>query len=136
MLTVRVVARFQRRVADQAPGGRKETRDSVRLVNKPKGISREVVRDFAQTDTTREDGTKPDRRDLRPKDLFQPVPRSVGVLNYVEKGWPGDSNTYVDMDRTLRVQVPRDKGYATVNNLSQYLIETGGGGGTSPVGGV
>ncbi len=124
-LTLRVAARFQKE-ADQPASARKDTRKLVQPVNKPKGISKEVVHDFAVTDDTRPDGTKPDRRDLRPKDLFQRTPRNVNVLNYVERG-------YQDMEKAIRKQIPKDKGYDTVSNLSQYLIETGGGGDTPPV---
>lgn len=130
-LVLRVAARFQRQ-ADQDPGARKDVKEHLQPVNKPKGIDRGVIKDFGKTDK-REDSGNPDRKDLTPKDLFQPVPRHINVLDYATKGWPGNSGTYKDMDKTLRTQVPKDKGHDTVNNLSQYLIETGGGGGTPPV---
>lgn len=132
-VALRVAARFER-VADQPPGARKEVRDLVKPINKPKGISRDTVREYVTTESDRADGTEPDRRDLRPSDVFQPKPNNMNVLDYVNKGWPGTDNDYEDMEKAIRKQIPKDKGYATVSNLSQYLVETGGGGGTKPVG--
>lgn len=126
-LTLRVAARFQ--IAESA---REEARDSTQPVNKPKDLSREVVEDYGSTDE-REDTVKPDKDDVRPKDVFKPLPSQVSVYNYVTKGWPGDADDYTDMEKVLDKQVPKDKGYDTVSNLSQYLIETEGGGGTPPV---
>jgi hypothetical protein len=129
-LVLRVAARFQRR----ANNPRKDVKEQVQPVNKPKGIDREVLKDFGETDKKHDDETtNPSKKDLRPKDVFQPVPNHVNVLDYAKKGWPGDSGTYKDMDETLSKKVPKDKGHGTVNNLSQYLIETDGGGGTPPV---
>lgn len=119
-MTLRVAARFQR--ADQSV--REKADEDVTPVNPPKGISRKVVKDFGETGK-REDGTKPAPDDIRPKDVFKPLPKDVNVYNYVSKG-------YKDMERAIG-QVPKDKGYDTVKNLSQYLIETKGGGGTPPV---
>lgn len=133
ILTLRVAARYQRRLADQPPGARKETRDLVTPINKPKGLSRETVKDYAKTKEL-EDSIKPNKRDLRPQDVFKPLPKNVNVLDYVTKGWPGDSTDYQDMDKAINKQIPKDKGYKTVSDLSQYLIETDGGGGTKPVG--
>lgn len=133
VVALRVAARFERQ-ADQPPGARKEVRDLVKPINKPKGISRETVREYVTTEDARTDGTEPDRRDLRPSDVFQPKPNNMNVLDYVNKGWPGTDDDYEDMEKALRKQIPKDKGYATVSNLSQYLVETGGGGGTKPVG--
>lgn len=132
-MALRIAARFQRE-ADQAPGARKETRDLVKPINKPKGISKDTVRDYVTTDTDRADSMEPDRRDLRPSDVFQPKPRNMNVLDLARQGWPGTSADYAGMETAIRKQIPKDKGYATVKNLSQYLVETGGGGGTKPVG--
>lgn len=131
-MALRVAARFQR-MAGQPPGARKEVRDLVKPINKPKGISRETVRDSVVTEDARESG-EPDRRDIKPADVFQPKPKNMNVLNYARKGWPGTADDYEDMEKALRTQIPKDKGYATVSNLSQYLVETEGGGGTKPVG--
>jgi len=133
IVALRVAARFQR-VADQPAGARKEIRDLVKPINKPKGISRETVKEYVSTSDDREDSVSPDRRDIRPEDVFQPLPRNMNVLDYARKGWPGDSEDYKDMDSALRKQVPKDKGWDTVKNLSQYLVRTDGGGGTDPVG--
>jgi hypothetical protein len=132
-MALRIVARFQRQ-ADQAPGARKETRDLVRPINTPKGMSRDTLKDYVTTDEVRADTVAPDRRDIRPVDVFQPKPRNMNVLNLANKGWPGTSEDYGDMEKAIRKQIPKDKGYATVSNLSQYLVETKGGGGTKPVG--
>lgn len=121
-LTLRVAARFQR--ADQPPDARKETRKLVTPINRPKGISREVIKEYGKTEKPPE-GTKPQRYDLRPKDLFQPTPNSVNMINYVSKGWPGESGDYKDMEQVLNKQVPKDEGYETVSNLSQYLLPAG-----------
>lgn len=123
-LLLRVAARFQRQ-ADQPPGARKETKYLVTPVNKPKGMSREVIKDYGASDSSREDTVAPNRRDLRPQDLFQPTPNNVNVLNFAESG--------KSMDKNLRNQIPKDKGYDTVSNLSQYLLSTGGGGDTPSV---
>ena len=47
-MALRVAARFQR--ADQPAGARKEVRDLVKPVNKPKGISRETLKDYVTTE--------------------------------------------------------------------------------------
>lgn len=132
MMALKVVSRFQRRVADQPSNARKETRKLVTPVNKPKGVIREVVKEQGKV---REppDSVTPNRKDLQPKDLFPPLPKNVNVLNYALKGWPGTSDDYQDMDKALNKQIPKDKGYDTVNNLSQYLIKTEGGGDTETV---
>jgi len=132
ILILRVAARFQRE-ADQPLGARKETRYLVTPVNKPKGISKETVKNYIKTEDEMPESMKADKRDLIPKDLFQPTPNNVNMINYVNKGWPGDSSTYQDMEQALNKQVPKDKGYKTVSNLSQYLLQTEGGGGTDPV---
>jgi hypothetical protein len=50
----------------------------------------------------------------------------MGVRNFAETG--------KDLQKALDRQIPKDKGYDTVRNLSQYLIRTQGGGGTKPEG--
>ena len=124
ILTLRVAARFLK--ADQPPGMRKDVKDLVKPLNNPKGISRGVLKEYGQEmNSDHEDTIDPDRRDLRPKDVFFPKPDQTGVLNLAETG--------KDLSNAIENQIPKDKGYATVRNLSQYLIETGGGGGTKSV---
>jgi len=130
VLTLRVAARFQ--VADQPSGARKDTQEATSPVNKPRGISREVIRDHGKEEKRR-DSVKPDKDDLRAKDVFDPTPDAVNMINYVRRAWPGEPDDYKDMERVINKQVPKDEGYETVSNLSQYLIETKGGGGTDPV---
>lgn len=134
VLTLRVVARFQRS-AGQPPGQRKEVKKLVKPVNPPKGMSRDTVKEYVTTEDDGNDETiKPDRKDIQPADVFQPKPRHMNVLDYAQKGWPGTAADYKDMDHAINEQVPKDKGYDTVKNLSQYLIQTHGGGGTKAVG--
>ncbi len=134
ILILRVAARFQR-TADQPPGARKEVKKLVKPINTPKGISRDTVKDYVTTeDDAHEETVKPNSKDIQPKDVFQPKPKHMNVLDYAQKGWPGTSSDYKDMDKALRKQVPNDKGWDTVRNLSQYLIKTDGGGGTGAVG--
>ena len=131
-MALRVAARFQR-MAAQPPGARQEVRNLVKPINKPKGISRETVRDSVTTEDPRESAA-PNRRDIKPSDVFQPKPKNMNVLDFARKGWPGTADDYEGMEKALRDQIPKDKGYGTVSNLSQYLVETDGGGGTKPVG--
>jgi hypothetical protein len=65
------------------------------------------------------------RKDIRPEDAFAGTPNQMGVLNLAETG--------KDLSKVLRTQIQKDKGYDVVRNLSQYLIETEGGGGAEPV---
>ena len=124
VLVLRVAARFQ---AAQQSGQRKEVNKLTKPINPPKGISRGVVKDQAYTDDDGHDDTvKPERKDIQPKDVFTPKPRNMNVLNLAQTG--------KDQDKALRDQVPKDKGYDTVKNLSQYLVRTEGGGGTKAVG--
>jgi len=129
---VRVAARFKQ--ANQGPGARKDVKELVKPINKPKGMSKSTIRDYVKTYDDRSEATDPDRRDLRPQDVFQPKPNNMNVLDLATKGWPGVSDDYTDMEQAIRKQIPKDKGYATVKNLSQYLVETDGGGGTKAVG--
>lgn len=120
----RIAMRF---LADQAPGARSRARENTQPVNKPDGISRQIQRENGKTDPeANPDQVKPDRRDIRPKDVFTPTPNDTGVLNLAETGR--------DLQRAIKHTIPEDEGYDTVRNLSQYLIETEGGGGTEPVG--
>jgi hypothetical protein len=125
-LAQRVAARWLRKQADQAPGQRGKARQLTQPINKPKGVSRQVVQEFGTTKEEGEDTTLPDRRDIRPKDVFTPTPKDVGVKNLVDTG--------KDLSKALDQQVPKDKGYETVNQLSQYLIRTEGGGEGGPEG--
>ena len=125
-LARRVAARWLQKWADQPPGQRKVVRELTTPVNKPKGIKRQVQREFGTTKEKGEDITKPDRRDIRPKDVFKPAPNDVGVKNLAETG--------KDLSKAIKDQIPKDKGYETVNQLSQYLIRTEGGGEGGPVG--
>ena len=123
-LILRVAARFVR--ADQPPGMRKEVKDLTEPINRLKGVDRQIARDHGQSMGQGIDDTvKPQRRDIRPEDVFHPKPDQIGVLNLAETG--------KDLSKAIRTQVPKDKGYDVVNNLSQYLIETQGGGGAAPV---
>lgn len=119
MLSLRVAARYQ------AADSRSNAKHLTTPINPPKGISKDIVKDNA-TLMGREDESDPARKDIRPKDVFNLSPNSGGVLNLAQTG--------KDLDKTLRTQIPKDKGYDTVSNLSQYLIRTEGGGGTPAVG--
>jgi len=122
-MLLRVARRF---MADQPPGQRKKDKDLVKPVNPPRGIDRAIVREHGKPMGDGHDETvDPDRRDLRPEDLFAAKPNQTGVLNLAETG--------KDLSKAIRKQIPRDKGYDAVRNLSQYLIETKGGGGADPV---
>ena len=120
----RVVARFLQ--ADQPPKARQQAVKRTHPINKPKGIDKDIVKEHARGVNHREDTVKSDRRDIRPEDVFAGTPAQMGVRNFAETGH--------DLQKVLNKQVPKDKGYDTVSNLSQYLIRTEGGGGTPPVG--
>lgn len=118
---------FRLMLGDAAPGQRKNDNKLTQPINKPKGIDRGIVKDNARTEDEHiEETATPDRKDVRPKDVFSPSPRNMNVLNFAETG--------KDQDQVLRDSVPKDKGWDTVKNLSQYLIRTEGGGGTPPAG--
>jgi hypothetical protein len=124
VLILRVAARFLH--ADQPAGQRKKDKDLVKPVNRPKGIDRAIIKEHGKAmDDGHEDTVSPNRRDIRPEDVFVPKPNQTSVRNLAETG--------KDLAKVIEKQIPKDKGYATVRNLSQYLIETGGGGGTEPV---
>ena len=123
-LILRVAARFLQ--GDQPPGQRKKDKELVKPVNRPKGIDRGIVKEHGKPmDDGHDETVSPDRRDIRPEDVFVPKPNQTSVRNLAETG--------KDLAKVIENQIPKDKGYATVKNLSQYLIETGGGGGTKPV---
>lgn len=135
-LSLRVAARWQHRglvsrvagrhVADQAPGQREHVRDLAQPINKPRGITKEITKDYAESKTEGEDTATPHRRDIQPEDVFSPTPKNTGVLNLVK--------TDKDLSKPLEKQVPKDKGYETVRQLSQYLIRTEGGAEGGPEG--
>jgi len=120
----RVVARFLQ--ADQPAGARSEAVRHTHPINKPKGIDTGIAKEHARGVNHREDTVKPDKRDVRPEDVFAGTPNQMGVRNLAETGR--------DLQKALDKQVPKDKGYDTVYNLSQYLIRTDGGGETRPAG--
>lgn len=118
MFSLRVAARFQRRLADQPPGARQHAKKLTKPVNSPKGISREIVRENGEQMLP---DAEINRRDIQPKDVFNLTPNNGGVLNLVQTG--------KDLQTAIDRSVPRDKGYDVVYNLSQYLIRTEGGAG-------
>lgn len=123
-LAHRVAARWIQ--GDQPAGQRKRDRELTQPINRPKGINRQVVRDFGKTKDKGDETVKPDRRDIRPKDVFSPLPKDVGVKNLVDTG--------KDLSKAIKTQIPKDKGYDVVRNLSQYLIRTEGGSDGGPEG--
>jgi hypothetical protein len=108
------------------PGARGEAVKHTHPINKPKGIDRDIVLEHARGVDHRQDTVKPAPKDIRPEDVFAGTPDQMGVRNLAETG--------KDLQKALDKQIPKDKGYDTVNNLSQYLIRTEGGGGTPPAG--
>ena len=114
----RVVSRFKQ--ADQQPGARQKAWKNTTPVNKPKGISRDVIKDYGSSKEEGEGVVEADRRDIRPEDVFNPTPDQTGVLNLAQSG--------KDLSKAIEKQVPKDKGYDVVRNLSQYLIRTKGNG--------
>lgn len=124
-IALRVAARFQKE-ANQPSGARSDAKKMTHPINKPKGIKKDIVDEHARGVNHRKDTTPPARGDIRPEDVFAGTPDQMSVRNFAETG--------KDLEDTIREQIPRDKGYATVRNLSQYLIRTEGGGGTPPVG--
>jgi hypothetical protein len=121
VLTLRVAALFFRREANQPPGARQEARKNTHPINKPKGIDKDIVSEHARSINHREDTVKYDTRDIRPEDVFAGTPNQMGVRNFAETG--------KDLQKAIDKQIPKDKGYGSVSNLSQYLIRTDGGGG-------
>lgn len=126
-IALRVAARFQVRLADQPPGQRQKAKALTHPINKPKGIQKDIVDEHGRgAANPHENHVEPDRRDIRPEDVFAGTPNQMGVRNFAETG--------KDLQKALDTQIPKDKGYDTVKNLSQYLIRTDGGGGTEPEG--
>lgn len=124
-LVLKVAARFHKQ-ANQPAGARQEAKRNTHPVNKPKGIDKDIVSEHARGVEQRDDTVSPHRRDIRPEDVFAGTPNQMSVRNFAETGR--------DLQKALDSQIPKDKGHATVHNLSQYLIRTEGGGGTKPVG--
>lgn len=115
-----IVARYRLYLAAQPPGARQQAKNNALPINKAKGIDRTITNENAVSKEKGDDVVKPDRRDIRPEDVFPDVPRHMGVLNLVQTGR--------DLSNALEKQVPKDKGYDVVRNLSQYLIRTEGNG--------
>lgn len=107
---------------------RSDAKKNTHPINPARGMRKDVVDGHAtpMESPRGEDYTKPAKNDIRPEDVFAGTPNQVAVLNLAETG--------KDMQNAIRNQIPKDRGYDTVKNLSQYLIETKGGGGTPPVG--
>lgn len=126
-LVLRVAARHQRLfLADQPPGERKRDQILTKPINKPHGIEKSIVDEHARGVEDRKDIVPPDRRDIRPEDVFHGTPNQMNVRNLAETG--------KELDERTKKQIEKDKGYDTVKNLSQFLIRTDGGGGTEPEG--
>jgi hypothetical protein len=112
--------------ADQVPGQRRRDKDLVKPINAPRGIDRAILKEHGQfMEDGHDEMVDPNKRDILPKDVFIPTPGQVGVRNLAETG--------KDLSKPIQKQIPKDKGYDAVRNLSQYLIETKGGGGADPV---
>jgi hypothetical protein len=105
---------------------RKDVKREVKTVNPAKGIAKDIIKENGKQVETTDETVDPSRRDVRPEDVFLAKPRHTGVRNLVETG--------EDLSHALDKQIPKDKGYDAVSNLSQYLIETQGGGGAKAVG--
>ena len=125
-MAARIAARFIQKLADQQPGQRKHVRELVTPINKPKGISPEITKDYGESKSQGDNITIPAKQDIRPMDVFNPSPKDVGVLNLVETG--------KDLSRALDKQIPKDKGHGLIDNLSEYLLRTQGGGEGGPEG--
>jgi hypothetical protein len=125
LLALRVAARF-RRLANQPPGAKQRARRLTQPINKPKGIDRNIVKDNGTLMGGHSDVIEADRRDITPKDVFTPTPNNTAVLNLAETGH--------GLEKAIEKQIPKDKGYDNVNNLSQYLLYTEGGSGDGPQG--
>ena len=116
--TLRLVSRYKD--ANQPPGARQNARKNTNPINKPKGIDKGVAKDNGSMRTDGEDTVKSQSRDILPKDVFTPTPENTGVFSLAQSG--------KDLSKALDKQVPKDKGYDVVRNLSQYLIRTKGTG--------
>jgi len=120
LASIRRVVLAYRRQADQIPGARQKAKSNSLPINRPKGIAPTVVRDNGVSKTKGDDTVKPQRKDIQPKDVFPATPNNTGVLSLAQTGR--------DLSKALDKQIPKDKGYDVVNNLSQYLIRTEGNG--------
>lgn len=120
----RIVALYV--LSKQAPGARQNAVELTHPINKPKGIAKDIVREHGKGVNHRQDTLKPVPGDIRAEDVFAGTPNQMGVLNFAQ--------TNKDLQKSIDKQIPKDKGYDTVSQLSQYLISTEGGGGTPPVG--
>lgn len=125
VVALRVAALFQKQ-GDQPAGARQEAKKNTHPINKPKGIAKDIVNENARGVENRTDTVAPNRRDIRPEDVFAGTPSQMSVRNFAENG--------TDLSKALDKQIPKDKGHDAVSNLSQYLIRTEGGGGAKPVG--
>ena len=114
-------------VADQPSGQRNKDKQRTNPINKPKGISRDVQKEQGKTEDDSHDETvSANRKDITPKDVFAPLPNATGMKNLAETG--------KDLSKAIEKDIPKDKGYDAVRNLSQYLIKTDGGGSGSAAG--
>ncbi len=104
---------------------RQRAHDLTQPINKPRGIDRDIVKENGVPDPPIQESATPARRDIQPQDVFAPSPKNTGVLNLALTG--------EDLSHAIDKTIPKDKGYETVSNLSQYLIETEGGGEGGPV---
>ena len=118
----RVLRRF---LADQPPKARQVAVRNTHPINKAKGIDKEITDEHGFS-APPQDSVAPQKKDLQPEDVFAGTPAQMSVRNFAETGR--------DLQKAIDRQIPKDKGYDTVKNLSQYLIRTDGGGGTPPVG--
>lgn len=109
-----------------AENRRKDVRELTHPINRPKGVDPSVVREQGKQDLSLEESIAPKRTDIQPADVFPGNPKWVAVQSLVTKP--------KGMEKAIEKQIPKDKGYDAVSNLSQYLIETAGGGGAKPVG--
>jgi hypothetical protein len=125
-LSLKVAARFQRR-ADEPTGAREHARVLTKPINAPRGIAQSIVdQNGSEMEPGHDETLEPNRKDIQPKDVFNLTPNNGGVLNLAQTG--------NDLQNAVQTKVPRDQGYDTVYNLSQYLIRTNGGGDTGPAG--
>ncbi len=122
-LASRVAFRFMVKLADQVPGQRGRAKKLTQPINKPKSIPRSLQKEMGETVAVGDEVVDPDRKDILPKDVFTPTTKDMGVYNLVETGRDFEEDC-----------VEGNKGYETVNNLSQYLIRTEGGGEGGPEG--
>jgi len=125
-LSERVASRYHQVLADRDKGDRANARKLSQPINTPKGIDRGVVKDNGRVDLSLEESVSQSKTDIHPKDVFPSTPNNVGMLNLAETG--------KDLSKALETKVPKDKGHDAVSNLSQYLIETKGGGSAKPAG--